>query len=320
MNAFGLAAMCAPIPYLGRWERTPPANRAMTKYEFYGPLTANGVRAAFLAKEGFIGDKDALDGDIGFWRLYGAKAWKSDSLVNDLGTKWWINDTSFKAVPGCRHISAAVDLFERISRQERLHPDEIDSITVRANSVLAERGFGCFPENEVDMLFSVPYLLAVAGVENFRAGPDWVHTERLDDPRVRALAAKVHLEINPKTSAAIKDQLESDGVYKRVPTELEVIARGSRFIVNTDFATGDPWTPESRMTDEHLANKFRSMCRHRLDPSQIDLAIDKIKTLENAIDLTEIFHHLTPGDSPVDAGRREPRNSHARSDNVARTK
>jgi len=294
MNAYGLAAMCAPIPYLGRWERTLPANRPMTKYEFYGPLTANGVLSTFLAREGFNGDKHALDGDVGFWKLYGARAWRPELLLRNLGEKWWINDTSFKAVPGCRHISAAVDLLALIIQENALEVEEIDGITVSANSVLAERGFDRFPENEVDMLFSVPYLLSVAAVENFHSSPDWIRANRLDDPELRKLASKVRLERNPRTSASIKTQLDREGFYKEVPTDVTVSARGTTLTASTQFAKGDPWSTASRMTDEELAHKFRSMARGRLQPRKIELAIDKIMTLDNIQDVRELTSALIP--------------------------
>lgn len=293
MNAFGIAATCAPIPYLGRWERTPPTNRPMTKYAFYGPLTENGILAALLAKEGFVGDKDVLDGDVGFWRLSGAKACKWGLLTNDLGKKWWINDTSFKAIPGCRHISITIDLLSKIMIENHLSVDEIDGITIWANPVLSVRGFDSFPKNEVDMVFSVPYLVSVAAVENFRASPTWVAPYRLKDERIRRLASKIKLAVHPKTAAVLKEQLDRDGVFTRVPTEMEVFAKGKTFVAASEYAKGDPWTPESCMTDAELAQKFRYMAGELLGQARTDAAIRKMMSLEGLDRVDDLMLELT---------------------------
>lgn len=293
MNAFGIAATCAPIPYLGRWERAAPTNRAMTKYAFYGPIAENGVRAALLAKEGFLGEPDILDGDVGFWRLTGARGVNEAFLTGELGTRWWIQQTAFKAYPGCRHGSIAVDLLAEIVKTHEIRPDDIESMVVRANPVLAERAFDAFPSNEVDMLFSLSYLLAIAVLEEFRPSPAWVDPKHLADERVRRLASRITLARHAPATQAIREQLARDGLYTRVPTEVEVRAGGRVFVAAAEYAKGDPWSPTSRMTDDELAAKFRWAAGDRLGPRRSEATIQRIMSLDKVDRIEDLMTAMT---------------------------
>jgi 2-methylcitrate dehydratase PrpD len=293
MHAFGIAAASAPIPYLGRWERAVPRNRAMTKYAFYGPIAENGVLAALFAREGFVGDPDILDGDVGFWRLTGARGIHQGFLTERLGEKWWIADAAFKAYPGCRHVSTAMDLLAGIVTTHELTVDDIDSVTVRVNPVLVERHFGVFPHNEVDMLFSASYLLAVGVLERFVPGPEWVDSRHLADGRLRRLASRIELVPHPPATAAIKAQLARDRLYTKVPTELEVRARGRTFTAAAEYAKGDPWSPESRMSDAELADKFHRFSSGTLGPRTADVAVERIMSLERLEGIDDLIRELT---------------------------
>jgi 2-methylcitrate dehydratase PrpD len=293
MHAFGIAAASAPIPYLGRWERAVPWDRAMTKYAFYGPIAENGVLAALFAREGFVGDPDILDGDVGFWRLTGARGVHEHFLTGRLGDKWWIAEAAFKAYPGCRHVSTAMDLLAGIVASHELRADDIDSVTVRVNPVLVERHFGVFPRNEVDMLFSVSYLMAIGVLKRFVPDLEWLDARHLVDERVRRLAGKIQLVPHSPTTAVIKAQLDRDGLYTRVPTELEVRARGRTFTVAAEYAKGDPWSPTSRMSDAELADKFRRFTTDRLGGAKADRAVGRIMSLEEVDKVDDLIQELT---------------------------
>lgn len=294
MHAFGIAGAAAPIPYLGRWERAVPRNRAMTKYAFYGPIAENGLVAAMLAREGFIGDPNILDGEVGFWKISGARGVHDRFLIGDLGEKWWISDAAFKAYPGCRHVSAAMDLLADIVKTQRLTMDLIDSIAVAVNPVLVERHFAEFPCNEVDMLFSASYLLAIGMHEHFVTGVGWLDPKHLDDERIRRLASTIQLVPHAPAMAAIKQQLAQDGVYRRVPTEISVRSQGRTFTAKTEYARGDPWSEQSRMSDAELAEKFRLLARGRIDSRNADAAVDKIMAIEQIVDIDDLIRELCP--------------------------
>jgi 2-methylcitrate dehydratase PrpD len=294
LHAFGIAGSSAPIPFLGRWERAVPRNRAMTKYAFYGPIAENGTLAAMLAREGFIGDRDILDGDVGFWRLTGARGVNAQFLANDLGAKWWISDAAFKAYPGCRHVSAAMDLLADIVRTNRLTMDDIEAIEVRVNPVLLERHFGIFPSNEVDMLFSASYLLAVGMHYQFVASTDWLDPRHLSNEAIRTLASKVQLLPHGSAAATIKQQLDAGGLYRRVPTEICVRAKDHEFTARAEYAKGDPWSATSRMTDAELADKFRCFSEASLGAAKTTAAIERILRIDELDRIDDLITCLQP--------------------------
>ncbi len=84
-----------------------------------------------------------------------------------------------------------------------------------------------------------------------------------------------------------------------VPTTVEVVARNRVFRERIEFARGDPWSPESIMTDEEMAEKFRVNAVSILKDSdawknKVNKAIEVINGLEELKDITELTKLLSP--------------------------
>ncbi|MFA4837798.1 MAG: hypothetical protein WC749_17250, partial [Dehalococcoidia bacterium] len=57
-------------------------------------------------------------------------------------------------------------------------------------------------------------------------------------------------------------------------------AKGQTFGAEAEYAWGDPWTPDTRMTDDEMKEKFRNMAFGLLRPDRIEMAIDTIYNLD----------------------------------------
>src|SRR5207249_8276145 len=96
-HAMGIAGYGATVPTMRKFGSSsrPP----MTKYDHLGLMAQAGIQAALLARRGFTGDLDVLEGDIGFWRFAGAPGCDWETLTRDLGSSWATREVAYKWYP-----------------------------------------------------------------------------------------------------------------------------------------------------------------------------------------------------------------------------
>ena len=92
----------------------------MVKYSCAGMTSIVGVIAALLAEQGFTGGTEILDGDYGFYNLIGVDRLYPESLTENLGEKWWIDESAFKFYPSCRISHPAIDALYDIMKNNNL--------------------------------------------------------------------------------------------------------------------------------------------------------------------------------------------------------
>ncbi len=285
---------------------TSPSTRKMTeanwwpmmKYGHYGFASFIGVVSALLAQKGYTGKCDILDGEVGLWRFSGALEPIWDNLVRGLGEKWWILEDSIKPYPSCRYTHQALDLFYRIKEQQDLRPDEIESVTVRVGPAAffaPQLGSPSLeldpndPTTHINSQFNTAHLISVAAL-GYRPGPDWHTPATLGDPRVRELMKNVKVELDlaafEEVLRAVKE--EPTGRWKRCPTSIQVIARGETFDASSDYAKGDPWIEDTRMSDDEVKNKFRNFSHEALRSAKIEEIIEKVFELEKLDNVTKL--------------------------------
>lgn len=292
-NAIGIAGANSPVASCGKWG-LEVRNRPYVKYGFYPFMSYIGVVSALLAENGFTGYRDILDGDLGYWRMVGSSTCNWDIMVDGLGKKWWLSETSFKPYPSCRYTHHPIDLIFKIMSENKLKPHEIDKIIVRVHSVAIRQHLGenYKPENQIDAEFSIPYLVAVA-VSGIKPGPDWHNPSKLQDQSILELAKKVKVELEPSSLEPMLQELEKEGRFKKAPTSVEIICKGKSFRAQTDYARGDPWAEEFRMSDAELQDKFKMLSSGILPNSKIDSAIKLLSRLDDLENIAELRDAIT---------------------------
>lgn len=126
LDAFGSAGTQAS----GLWEFLRDA--ADSKQLHTAMAAANGLMSAQLAADGFKGATHILEGAQGM-----AAGMSSDAdparLVNRLGNRWAIAETSFKYHAACRHTHPAADALLSVIQQHRLAPRDIAKVTAHVH-------------------------------------------------------------------------------------------------------------------------------------------------------------------------------------------
>jgi 2-methylcitrate dehydratase PrpD len=126
LDAFGSAGTQAS----GLWEFLRDA--ADSKQIHTAMAAANGLMSAQLAADGFKGATHILEGAQGM-----AAGMSSDAdparLVDRLGNRWAIAETSFKYHAACRHTHPAADALLAVIQQHRLAPRDIAKVTAHVH-------------------------------------------------------------------------------------------------------------------------------------------------------------------------------------------
>jgi 2-methylcitrate dehydratase PrpD len=195
VNALGIAGSMAAgiIEYLaeGTW----------TKRMHPGWAAQSGIRAADLARRGFVGPRTVFEGEHGLYHGFArtsAGAW--DKLLDGLGRRWVTDTVAFKLYPCGTMTHPYIDCARRLSR--RVDFRNIEEIVCEAAEGTVHRLWEPLaakrrPPNAYAAKFSQPYCIA-AGFVLGGAGLDAFTDERVADPRLLEVAAKVRYEIDPR--------------------------------------------------------------------------------------------------------------------------
>jgi 2-methylcitrate dehydratase PrpD len=178
------------------------AEGAWTKRLHAGWAAQSGIRAALLARGGFIGPRSVFEGTHGFFHGF---ANTSDNdftpLLAGFGTEWLMETVAFKPY-ACGtmihpYIDCAIRLAARgVSAAEivEIECDTAEGIVHRLWEPLAGKQT---PPNAYAAKFSTPFCIALGFVHG-DVGLGAFTDAAAHDPAVRALAAKVHYRIDPQ--------------------------------------------------------------------------------------------------------------------------
>ena len=195
VNALGIAGSMAAgiIEYL--------AGGAWTKRMHPGWAAQSGIRAADLARAGFVGPRAVFEGTHGLFHGFARTTdgdW--DKLVGGFGERWVANSLAFKPYACGTMTQPYVDCARRLA-EKGVRAEEVVEMVCEAAEGTVHRLWEPLadkqrPPNAYFAKFSQPYCIA-AGFVLGHAGLEAFTEERVRDERLRSLAAKVRYEIDP---------------------------------------------------------------------------------------------------------------------------
>ncbi|MGZ8209122.1 MAG: MmgE/PrpD family protein [Burkholderiales bacterium] len=186
----------------GLWEFLRDA--ADSKQLHTAKAAADGLMAAYLARDGFTGAKRILEGKQGMAAGMSTDADPS-RLTDGLGSRWALAETSFKFHASCRHTHPAADALLELMREHRLKSDDIAQVTAHVHQgALDVLGPVTDPRTLHQSKFSMGFVLALIALYG-RAGLADFTESSLQEPGIRAFHDKVRMVLDP----------EIDGAYPR---------------------------------------------------------------------------------------------------------
>jgi 2-methylcitrate dehydratase PrpD len=196
VDALGIAGSMAGgiIEYL--------AEGAWTKRLHAGWAAQSGIRAALLARAGFVGPRTVFEGVHGLFHGFAHTTHGDyDALTADFGSRWVTDTLAFKPYPCGTMAQPYIDCARRLAARGVRSEDiseivcEVAEGTVhRLWEPLADKQW---PRNGYAAKFATPYLLATGFVHG-GVGLGAFTEAAIHDPQVLALAAKVKFVIDPQ--------------------------------------------------------------------------------------------------------------------------
>src|SRR6185503_6705210 len=195
VDALGIAGSMASgiIEYL--------AEGAWTKRLHPGWAAQAGLRAALLAKHGFVGPRTVIEGTHGLFNAFAhPTAVDYDSLTEGFGERWLIETLAFKPYPCGTMTHPYIDCARRLAARG-VAPGEIREMVCEAGEGTVHRLWEPLadkqrPPNGYAGKFSQPYCIARAFVRG-NVGLDAFTDEAVRDSLVLELARKVSYVVDP---------------------------------------------------------------------------------------------------------------------------
>ncbi len=240
LHAFGSAGTQSG----GLWEFLRDA--ADSKQLHTAKASADGLTAAYLAKDGFTGAQRILEGAQGM-----AAGMSSDAdparLTDRLGERWALAETSFKFHASCRHTHPAADALLKLMRENDLRAEQLQRVVTRVHQgAIDVLGPVVDPQTVHQAKFSMGTVLGLIAVFGEAGLAEF--DESFKDPRVVAVRGRTEMTLDP----------EVDGAYPRrwIGKVTVHTTNGRTLDARVDEPKGDPGNTLSRAELEHKAMKL----------------------------------------------------------------
>ena len=265
LNAFGTAGTQAA----GLWEFLRDA--ADSKPLHTAHAAATGLASAYLAREGLTGAKAILEGAQGMGRGMSSDA-DPARLVDRLGSRWALAETSFKFHASCRHTHPAADALQKAMRDNGLGIADIGKVTTLVHQgAIDVLGPVVEPQTVHQAKFSMGTTLGLiaacgkAGLVEFEEG--------FARPEIADFRRRVEMVLDPEVDAAYP---------ARWIGKVRVVTGDGRTIeARVDEPKGDPGNTLSR---DEIDDKVRGLARFSsaASPVEMDALLPRLWSLARA--------------------------------------
>lgn len=272
-NALGLAGSLASG--INQYE----ADGSLVKHLHPGNAGRDGILAALLARKGFTGPEEIIEGRLGFCHCF-ADEYELGGITADLGETFEFLNIYFKPYCSCRYVHYAIECTQNILKQHPLSYQDVEAIHVRTHRN-AKQGSD-IPDylTPLHARTSIQHGIASILVRG-RAGLAEYTEESLKDPQVRDTAQRISIAVDPELQESYPDPR---------PMVVEIADKdGNTYSSRVDYARGDPKNP---MSDDELRAKFAEITEGILDGDTAEAIVHMAMVAEQCDSIHELTERL----------------------------
>lgn len=257
LHAFGSAGTQSA----GLWEFLRDA--ADSKQLHTAHAASTGLMSAYIAQAGFTGAEHILEGKQGL-----AAGMSSDSdpnkLVDRLGTRWALAETSFKYYASCRHTHPAADALLQVMLANKLAPADIEKVeTLVHQGAIDVLGPVTDPATVHQSKFSMGTVLALVAHYQFAGLQEF--DQHFHDDEICAFREHVSMTLDPEVDSAYPQRW-----IGKVKVHLK---NGQTLEGRVDEPKGDPGNTLSRAEITDKAMRLATFSQGA-SPEEMSKAID----------------------------------------------
>lgn len=258
----------------GLWEFLRDA--ADSKQLHTAKAAADGLLAAYLAQAGFTGARRILEGEQGMAAGMSTDADPS-KLVDGLGSRWALAETSFKYHASCRHTHPAADALLQVIEAHDLAPDDIARVVAHVHQgAIDVLGPVIVPQSVHQAKFSMGTTLGLIALHRYAGIQEF---ER-DYLKVADFRDRVSMELDPEVDAAYP---------KRWIGKVTVETVDGRVLHGrVDEPKGDPGNTLTRPELEAKARRLAAFSGAASE-AEMDRLIERIWSLRDAANLSALI-------------------------------
>lgn len=242
------------------------AHGTMSTPMMAGQGAQTGLRAALLARAGFEGPINALEGRYGYCSVFSESA-HLESMLSRLGEHFEILSDTYKPYPCGIVIHPAIEACLRLHQDHRLAADAIAAVDVETCAEAIALTDRRHPKDEMQAHVSLHYWAAMA-LTRGRAGVAELEAVAVPDPALQALQERIALRLTAG--------IAPDGVAIVVH-----LKDGRRLRQTIDHCIGSTGRP---MTDAELEAKFRDLSEPVIGAARTQTAIAACQALTSSSD------------------------------------
>ena len=258
----------------GLWSWVDDHDHIEKSFDFSGMGARNGATAVAMVQQGLTGVSDVLDGKHNLLIALSTQP-KPEALVAELGSRFFITESSIKTFPVGYPNQAPLDAFLKLYRANNLTPDKVSKITVR----LPEDAIGIVGRSPMPDV-NCPYLISTALLEGTVSFANAHSQERMKDPMVRSQMEKVTVI----GDSALNDPLAPRGGIVEV-----YLKDGTALKEHTRFPPG---TKENPLSAEVVSSKARDLMSPVLGKQKTENVISQLLNLEKMKDVNQLVSLL----------------------------
>ena len=256
---------------------------SMTKPLHVGRAGENGVFAAEIASRGFTGGDEGMDGQWGFFQVFGGGA-DLDRLVPIMGKPYTIVDPGVSVKPyPCGVLShPSIDAMLKLVLDHDIKPEQVKAVRLKAGSNILEPLRYKTARTELEAKFCIPFLLGSILLRR-KAGILEFTDQFVSSEPVQRMMERV--------TPVFDQAIEAQG-FDKIRSIVEVDLLDGRTLVqrSDDKYRGGPDRPFTR---EELHGKFADCAQLVLRPDRMAGALAAIESVERITDCRQLVRQLS---------------------------
>jgi 2-methylcitrate dehydratase PrpD len=235
-----------------------------------GHAAEGAVMGALLAREGFTGADDILEGPNGLLEAFGGAV--NDYAMGSLGRTWGVERLAQKYHASCHWTHSAIEAASAIKTKNGVQPQDITSIEIICSGIALATADVEQPRTGLEGKFSFPYCVAnalVTGDTGLAAFTD----EAVRSPEISSLIEKTTVRSHPK----------AENFDSRVIIET---GGGERYVEDVNVMEELPALDEKRV---RVREKFTGIASPILGARVAERVVEAVLNLENFDDVSQLI-------------------------------
>jgi 2-methylcitrate dehydratase PrpD len=255
---------------------------AMVKRFHAGRAAQSGVYSAQLAARDFTGITDVLEASYGGYLAAYSDTPNAVRLTEGLGTDWETAKVGYKPHASVTSIHSALDALAQIMRENKLAPDDIESLDVGVSEMtFVHCAWDYKAQGVTAAQMNLYYGLAVIAHDGV-AFVSQYRQDRLADPRLLDFIRRIHARSDAEINAM--------GPAFRHAATVSVRTRDGRTL--TQQILNRRGSPENPLQPRDVEYKFRNVVESCLAPADIDETVRMCDALETMNDVRPLIDML----------------------------